>query len=641
MKIKSLHFRNFKGIVKFDLPLNGESISILGANGTGKTTIKDGVTFLLFDKGSDFESLNPKTLNPDGSPVHGLEHEIKGVFMLESGQEVTLKKIFKEKWAKPRGQAKKIITGHTTEHYIDDMSLSIAKGKYQTAIKQIATEETFRLLTSPDYFPSVMKWEARRKLLMEVCGDVPDDEVIKSSEELQDLVSILSGRKLDDHKKVVAGQRKKINDQIEHIPARIDEVQRAMPDTHKIDIKAEKADSVRTLGEIEKISVGIASVESRSVIHGLKTEEETARVALSEAIREFQQEIDKHITEATNYHGTIFDRVSIKKWEVSETELDIKDKQRELENTESDIAKQSQLKEAIELRQYVEPPKCPKCGYLFQDDWETLKDFNLKKSQDLEDVSEQIDDLVSYKNILKRRISLNTGKAYTFRIDLEKLNEKEVAALSALGALKEKRDGDFPGKQKLVTDLVAIITRINTVTAEGPSEELAKLQTEKTRLEIILEVSQELIKMVEDAEKSEARINELKDEERMLAGKLEELERQLFLMDQFERAKVDMLEEKINSKFEHARFKLFHEQMNEGLRPMCEVVYQGVPYNAGLNNGARIHVGLDIIKTLQEHFNFTAPVFIDNAESVHSLPEMDCQVIRLVVDETKPEMEVC
>ena len=640
MKIKSLHFRNFKGIKKFDLPLNGESVSILGANGTGKTTIKDGVAYLLFDKGSDFKSLDPKTLDAGGCPVHGLEHEVSACFVLDSGQEVLLKKIYTEKWTKPRGQAKKIITGHTTEYYIDDMNLAIAKGKYQTAIKQVANEETFRLLTSPDYFPSVMKWEARRKLLMEVCGDVPDETVISSNEELQDLVAILSGRKLDDHKKVVAGQRKKINDQIEQIPARIDEVQRAMPDVTEINIEAERGHSGRLRVEIERIGTKITGVESGSVISGLKAEEEKARTTLSKATREFQAEIDQQITEATNYHAAVVGQVYNKKVEIHYVEVDTKDKQSEIERIESSIGNLEIEKDAELQREYDGLSHCPKCGFNLSTN-QSIEDFNLDKSQSLERIQEEIDDQIAYKNILQRRISFNTGKAYTFNADLKKLNVKEAAALSALDALKEKRDGDFPGMAELQSKVDIIFNRIATANEAGPSEELAQLQTEKMRLEIIQEVTQELIKIVEDNKKSEARIQELKKEERMLAGKLEELERQLFLMDQFERAKVDMLEEKINSKFKHARFKLFHENIvNEGLRPMCEVTYQGVPYNSGLNNGHRIKVGLDIIRTLQEHFNFTAPCFIDNAESVHSLPEMDCQVVRLVVDETKPEMEV-
>jgi hypothetical protein len=74
--------------------------------------------------------------------------------------------------------------------------------------------------------------------------------------------------------------------------------------------------------------------------------------------------------------------------------------------------------------------------------------------------------------------------------------------------------------------------------------------------------------------------------------------------------------------------------------------YNGVPYEGGLNNAARINVGLDIINTLGQHYGFSAPIFVDNAEAVTQLIDTDSQVIRLVVpptfdslpEETKKEL---
>ena len=102
-------------------------------------------------------------------------------------------------------------------------------------------------------------------------------------------------------------------------------------------------------------------------------------------------------------------------------------------------------------------------------------------------------------------------------------------------------------------------------------------------------------------------------------------------MDQFIRAKVGLLEERINSRFAIARFKLFRKLVNGGLEECAEVTFGGVPYGSNLNHGARIHVGLDIISTLQEHFQVAPPVFVDQCESVTCLPPMDSQLIRLVV----------
>ena len=89
------------------------------------------------------------------------------------------------------------------------------------------------------------------------------------------------------------------------------------------------------------------------------------------------------------------------------------------------------------------------------------------------------------------------------------------------------------------------------------------------------------------------------------------MDEQLYLTDEFTKTKVNLLESSINSKFKMARFKMFEVQINGGIKECCETVYEGVPYS-DLNNAARINIGLDIINTLSEHYNFSAPIFVDN-----------------------------
>ena len=60
----------------------------------------------------------------------------------------------------------------------------------------------------------------------------------------------------------------------------------------------------------------------------------------------------------------------------------------------------------------------------------------------------------------------------------------------------------------------------------------------------------------------------------------------------------------------------------------------GVPYE-DLNNAMRINAGLDIINTLSEHYEITAPIFADNAESVNELIDVKSQLIKLIVSKHK------
>ena len=136
-----------------------------------------------------------------------------------------------------------------------------------------------------------------------------------------------------------------------------------------------------------------------------------------------------------------------------------------------------------------------------------------------------------------------------------------------------------------------------------------------------------------------ARIAELMVEERQLAAEFENIEGELFVTEEFVRAKVKLLEENINSKFGIARFKLFNVLVNGAVEECCETMVNGVPW-ANLNRGARMNAGLDIIRTLQDHYEFRCPVWIDNAEAVTKLVPMQCQMFRLFVNADYPKLTV-
>ncbi|MDH5299497.1 MAG: ATP-binding protein, partial [Desulfobulbaceae bacterium] len=192
---------NFKGIQSLTLDAAGCDTDVFGDNATGKTTTRDALTWLLFDKDSAFNSkFQIKTLDGAGQVIHELDHAVEGVFAL-AGKTVTLKKVYVEKWTTPRGSATKELTGHVTEYFIDGVPKKA--GEYKVAVAQIASEEQFKLLTSPEFFPAVMPWKDRRRILIDICGDVTDQDVIASSDALAGLPAILNGRTMDDHRAVV------------------------------------------------------------------------------------------------------------------------------------------------------------------------------------------------------------------------------------------------------------------------------------------------------------------------------------------------------------------------------------------------------------------------------------------------------
>ena len=222
MKLDRLLLKNFKGIKHFELNPQGKNTEVYGRNGTGKTTLADAFNWLLFAKDTRGKADFPiKTHDKDGEPIHGLDHEIEGAFLLETGKKLTLKKVYVEKWTKKRGSAeKKVFTGHTTDHFIN--AVPVNQGEYNAKIAKIIDENVFRLLTDPRFFNN-LHWEKRRKLLIEVCGDVSDGEVISSDEKLYPLSNILQDYNVEEYRKILKARRAEINKELEKIPVRIDE----------------------------------------------------------------------------------------------------------------------------------------------------------------------------------------------------------------------------------------------------------------------------------------------------------------------------------------------------------------------------------------------------------------------------------
>jgi len=153
--------------------------------------------------------------------IHYLETEVN-LELLINGRSKTFRKVLAEKWTKKRGEADKEFTGHETSHWVDDVPVKAKE--YQTEINAIIDETAFKLLTNPFYFCTQLKWEDRRKTLMEICGDVSDADVIDSvvtasDKSMLDLLNIInSGRTINDHKKIINEKIKMLNKNIEDIP---------------------------------------------------------------------------------------------------------------------------------------------------------------------------------------------------------------------------------------------------------------------------------------------------------------------------------------------------------------------------------------------------------------------------------------
>ena len=641
MKIMRLTLKNFKGVKDFTLNAQGENITVKGDNGAGKTTLFDAFTWLLFDKDSQNKAkFDIKTLDESNNALHGLDHEVEAVLEID-GKQLTLKKSFREKWQKKRGSAEQQFTGHTTDFYIDDVP--VKQKDYLARIAKIADESIFKLLTNPRYFNEQLKWEQRREILLEVCGDISDEEVIASDDKLAGLPEILGDHSLDEYKAIIKSQQKKINDELEKLPIRIDEATKGLPDIEGVD--AERAtEKVKLLKE----SIRKKEQELNRIDAGGEVAEKTKRL----------REVEAELQEIKNRHtAKLQGQISDKQRELNallsavDTQSAIGNKKRDLEYNNLRI--ESLEGEMAELREefvaenkkeftFEQDDTCPTCGQkLPQEQLEearqkALEAFNLAKANKLQSINAKGKKLKAEQERLNAENTATEAEIKKLTAQLAREEKKVKALRSELAELEQQSQNLPPAYHKKLEEIEELETVIVGLKG-GSKDEKAKIYEQIAALEESVKDAERVLNSIDTYEKGQKRIEELKGQERKLAAEYAELEKRLFLTEEFTRTKVRLLEEKVNGKFRLARFKLFDVQVNGGISETCETIYNGVPYSTGLNAGHQIIVGLDIIRTLSEHYQFFPPIFVDNAESVTELPEMEAQVIRLVKPEINSE----
>lgn len=645
--LKHLLLVNFKGIKKLSIDFHQQTF-IRGENATGKTTIFDAFTWLLFGKDSfDRKDFEIKPLDRSGKTLSKTENEVSAVLLVD-GIEVNLRRVHREKWEKKRGALTPEFTGNETLYFYNDVPLK--QGEYQAKINAIVDEKIFKLLTSTTFFNS-LTWQERRRVLMDLAGTITNDDVAqKLTGDYSDVINQLAtGKNIDEFKREIGARKKKIKDELAGIPTRIDEINRNIPDA--LDWTGIKSQVAFHQAEIKAIDESIAD---RSKAYEKEYQKLSAhQKQLNDLKLERTQLVGRLNSERTSKAQENTFAIDQKKRQLSHIASDVKSINERIATAKARIntleAENIRLRERWNAENQTvlnfdeQAFHCPTCKQALpaesvEEQKHTLEqNFNDEKARKLSSISEQgqrnakeITDQNTLIGRLEGEIRDLNNKSDLIAADLEQLQ--------AQPAVVKLTDEELWTNSDYIKLSQEILT-LEKSQPVAPSLDTKDLNESKVpHVKAIDELKAALNnKTIRDQQL--ARITELENEQQKLAQQLADLEQTEFKIQEFAAARISEVENRINGRFQYVSFKMFNEQINGGVEETCETVVNGVPFS-NLNTASRINAGIDIINVLCEHYGVRAPIFIDNRESIISLIPTDSQVVNLVVAPGVRQLEI-
>ena len=654
IELKELRLLNFKG--QKDLIINFKSnTNIFGANGTGKTTIFDAFTWLLFGKdSSDKKDFNIKTLDTNNNPIHQIEHEVSGIIQVDS-ETHHLKRIYKENWIKKRGALVSELNGHKTLYYFNDIPLS--EKEYQNKVNDILNENLFKLITNPFAFAG-LKWQEQRNVLTNIAPTISDQELIQNDKDIKKLFEELGGRKdINDFKKQIAVSIKKSKEDLIQIPTRIDEVVRNKPEEK--DFQSLEANLKEKETELKSID---EMIEDRSQYFKTIANEKEAQIEEKLEIAKKIAAIKTNARQQAEIHQnnnnilpSLELEVSTKEENINHLNLTIQSLESRLKNKENDVL-EKEIRQADLRKQWTEENKktlvyteeefmCPTCKRKLDDDdiynkkEELLKNFNNNRKKILEDINikgnslgAEKENIIKEINNLKETLSKNKEQIITLKEQIHILKEKinKEKELNKTKISVEQFIENFLANNSDYQLYNEAYNEINKKINSNIEPDLSEFKEKKTKIQREIDSIKRELAVKSQIESSNKRIEELKKQEKELSQIISDDEKKLFTIERFEKIKMTKLEESINCLFNYIKFKLFDTQINGSEIPCCELLVNGVPYQ-DVNTSGKINAGLDVINALTKFYQTEAPIFIDNRESVIDIIPTSSQIINLFV----------
>jgi len=665
--LNSLTLCNFKGEHNRTTSFNADITTISGANGLGKSRHFDAFLWLLFGKDKENRAdYEVKTHDANGNTQPQVDVVITGELTV-NGEHIKLTRKLVEIWVTPKMTNESVFKGNETRCLWNDVPVSVTE--YNNRVSGIVNEQLFKMVTNPLFFAS-LNWKNQREQLFAMAGNISDDDIAAKNADFRTLLDKLTGKSFDDYKAEIAAKKRALRKELSEIQPRIDQTERMKPETH--DWKAIEKELAACDSAIAEIDNAIAE------LNRAMTDRTAAANARFEETKQLHRDLmhcatrmDLYVNEAARAESR---RVLDANKGVDNLALELSNRKSaleyrnkriptatvQLEAIEAQIIKLNEQREnkrtewfEIDKRQYTGDDICPSCGQPIPEEMRAASraKFAEAKRIDLDNITaegkkltERINALVKDKETHTEEIAKWTSEIEGIKVEIAELESKIANA-----SVEREKDIDpntipeWVDAKRVYDELSAKIADAEKNTGEDfDKTEINARLAEKNAEKATLNQSRDAIMnklndriMIDKADKEIASLNE---SGRKLAQEIADIERDEYTIGQFTKAKVDLVESRVGKLFKVVKFKMFDYTIDGNTIETCVAMVNGVPFPT-INSAMQINAGLDIINALCKHYDVTAPIFIDNRESVNELIPTASQIINLVVT-NDPELVI-
>lgn len=645
IKFKKIRIRNFRGLVSFDANLEGRSVRISGANGLGKSSVADAITWGLFGKDSRRRTAFPiDPVDDAGRIIHNLDVSVE-LEMLIDGQPTTLRRRRQEKWVQKRGMTTEQLDGHQTTCYIDGRPLP--SSDFSSHVDTIVKEELFRALTTPDYFPS-LPMDQQYRLLVKIVGTRTLAEIAAKDEEALKVVDELGQRSLDQYRQGLTYDLQRTRKELELIPVRLSEVQGFIEQ-----VKAKGADGKtaqrHAKGIEEKLRQVTQEIDSMAGVVRAENARYNDQRAYIQQLRQQRAAIEDRVEKQNRETRTLHQSLVCKAKEeleateerhtAAQTMLGLHERRlKDLEQQLTDFRSRWEEVERQSFSWNAEEAVCPTCGQPLPQDQaeqkrvETEMRFNERKMRQQDALDEEGKKLAASKQRLQDLSAAARQEMY----EAERLTPEARERLSKAEAepIEQADYHDASDWQRLTAEIDQRVKELEQTTQAQEPPQLAALRTEEQAYRKELRLLEQTIDRSKQIDEYVRREKELQKQRTTLSGDIARMQTRLEAAERLQLMEANDLQKRVNDLFPSVRFRLSRELLNGREVGHCELSVDGVPYS-GLSTSERINAGLELINALARHYNIVAPIVIDNAEAVNKVAPTLGQQILLEVSPAK------